>query len=583
MSELRLSLDHLQIPHEDCNFDPEQVAGLDDCHVVLRVTDSEKPEPGEEEWRKLRFDRKGSDFSVSLKAVGGADEFLNPQEDVSWFFSHRETGQILQQVRIFGHFLPSKGIAKPSAVERADRAELPMVLAHYILEGKVVFPGKPQALTEGDLAAMLLNVFANSDAEAVRELLGRIAYFQADAALKSESQDRARWIVGILQSIPRYQKFLQRLLPLDIHFDPQDPASVEALDQMQAFAANTVVNVGHARILRYDAATQRAARAYAKLYELKKRPPDFCSNLSRAITVLPAARAQLSADFVEECRLGLRLQRMPAEPAARASLREFLESPRGLAALQNEVASEVKRSHMPIDWLKRRGQMDAAIADGFAAMLFVSSKSGADLELRVDAHRLQSLIQRGVETTRASRHREPLLASLALLRWVFGETGKKASVRVFFAGEFQEIPLRYEAKPIQALLSLLERELRHSLRGSELALPLGEGAVAVLGGAGLGMALGLRGFNPRGRNALGYTAAGLTGLGVGALLTHFIVPPLAKKSKRPVRNKYLWDLVGGTIGASVGVSVWGAVRGGRSPMGMEIPDQTKSPVDEFGP
>jgi len=588
MSGLRLTFDHLQVPHEDCNQSNEQVSPPDECHVVVSVTDSAKSNPAPAELRKLRFDRNGEEFVVSLKAQGGAGEFLNNQDDVSWFFSHEESAQILRQVRIFGHFLPSKGVAKPTASERESRARLPMVVAYYILSGKVAFPDQKESLEERDLAALLLNVFANSAPEAVRELIGRIAYFQADAKLDSKSQDRARWIVSILQSIPNYEKFLQRLLPAGMDWNQLSEDDFKAAEELQSFAANAVVNLGFSQSLRYDEATDRAYRAYRKLHAKNPKARDFCQSLERALSVLPAVKRRLDRHFVSECRMALELMKKPPRIAAAESLKRLVESSRGQEELQQGVFREVRRSNMAVGWLRRRGQIDATTRGLFSALRFVSVAEQGSVAVHVDTPALDREIRRLVAKTRASRHREPVMASLALLRWMFGKNAERKQLRIFSEGQFQEVPLRYSEKEIQELLVFLESELRLSLRASEIGLPLGEGAVTALGGAGLGLALGLKGLRPGAKNGLGYAGAGLLGFGSGALITHFIVPPLAKRSRRPVRNKYLWDLVGGVIGASVGLSVWGATAGRR---GIPDPGQTmpvpdpgmRYPVDEHGP
>ena len=141
----------------------------------------------------------------------------------------------------------------------------------------------------------------------------------------------------------------------------------------------------------------------------------------------------------------------------------------------------------------------------------------------------------------------------------------------------------YVGAEIKKIQMELEAELRKSLRGSELGLPLAEAALVAGGAATLGVALGLRDLKETPRQALGFTGSTLLGMGTGALVTHYLLPPISKKMKRPVRNRYLWDLAGGLIGGAIGAGIWGAANYAGKGHGGPGGSPSRFPVDEYGP
>ncbi len=588
MSELRVMPDDVQVPHEDCNVPPNGLKTPDHCHAVLKLTDSRSGTVGPADQRDLRFDRNGDSFVVSLKSQGESGEFLNRPEDVTWFFAHENNAQVLNAVRIFGHLLPSPGIAKPTAAERADRAQFPLVIGNYIVTGRVEFPGETRTLESTDLAEKLLDVFANSNEAMVQELIGKIAYFQADSKLSEEAMSRVRWMVGILRIVPNYKKFFDRLVSTELQQD-SDPEIKSSVQDLQTFAAKVVVNLANTKQLKYDETTHDAYRAYLKVHLDRPRKQDFCQALDLAIKTLPYGAQVLGKSFVTECRTGLELSQLPPEQAARVGLRKQLNSPRGHRDIQENIQREARKANMEADWLAKRGRIEGVTEILLKQLRIELGKSGQ--RVTVDAAGLRNGLELWIKRTKATNHREPVLASLGLLRLVFGKNVDKTQLRLFVGGRYVEVPMDYSQETMEALLKSLERELGGSLRGTEVWLPVTEGIVTAGGGATLGLALGLKGLAKTPRNALGYTGAATLGLGAGALIAHFIVPPIAKKAMRPVRNKYLWDLVGGAIGASIGVTVWGLAtglpRGSSAGNGMMMPPDPdpgdRYPVDDYGP
>ena len=213
MTDLRVTLERVQVPNADCNRAPEEFpSDSDQCHLLLELGEAGSGSYGPEPRRLLRFDRSGDTFVLSSKTSGPAGEAFNASEDLAWFQRHDNTSAVLDIVRIAGAMLSSRGIAKPTPEERAGRFVFPLVIAQYLVRGEVRFPDSAGLQPREDLAAKMLDVYANSNTEAVQALIGRIAFFEADPKLDAEMKARVRWILGILRIVPLYKKFIAALI-----------------------------------------------------------------------------------------------------------------------------------------------------------------------------------------------------------------------------------------------------------------------------------------------------------------------------------------------------------------------------------
>lgn len=584
MTELRVTLDRVQVPDDDCNRPPTEFSNeTDQCHVLLELTEAGGSSYGPRDRRVLRFDRAGDSFRLSVKAEGPPDETLNRKEDIDWFMRHDNAGQILDIVRLSGSMLSSQGIAKPSAEERAGRFVFPLVISQYVVRGEVFFPDHPKALGEAALAAKLLDVYANSRPEAVQSLIGKIAFFRTDPSLSDEeAKARVDRIVDILGMVPSYQKFLANLVGVSQAGIPPEVAA-QALADLQTFAAVALVELGAKGRIPYDATAVEAEAAFRKWRGERRQDVGFCQALGKALREIPELARKAKSEQVSACREGLAAARLGPEDSIKYGLKAYLRSPEGLVKIQESVEREAVRANMSADWLARRGQIDAVAEALLAGAEISPEKDGRRAWIRVDSKDMASALEGLFRKTRSTRQREPLLAALGVLRVVFGADVKDNETTLWMAGEARSAELRYDRGAVTKLQSKLASDLRKSLRGSELWLPLGEGAILAGGVVQLGLALGLNDLPESPRHALGFSGSAMLGMGVGSLATHYLIPPISKKTKRPVRNRYLWDLAGGLIGGAIGAGIWGlanfTARG--SDGARDMP--SRFPVDEYGP
>ncbi len=582
MSDLRPTFDNIKIPSPDCNQPPgPALQGKDKCHVILELSDGDQTNP-------IRFDRQDDRFELSVKQVGGPGEFLNGQDRIHWFIEHAESSpKILQILRIFGSTLSTVGVRKPDAATREAKATFPLVIANYIVTGRAEFPKDAASHGTRDLAAVLLDVFATSDPTSVSEFIGRIASFQASAELPEEARGRASWAVSILKLVPKYRNLMDSLvLPeLAARLDYEDSRVRDALGELQSFVARVVVNLGSQGNLRYDALTLQAAQAYQILHAAEQKTADFCQALAAGIRRLSPRNPAAGEGFVEHCRQTLRLSEFKPERAIREGIPVYLKGPEGMKAIEAEIQAEIRRSRMSPDWLRKRGRIDA-VGGLLQKHLKVklSQPPVTSLSLELDARGLENSLRQLIQRESLTKHREPVLAALGVLRALFGSGANRKTIHVFWEGEFQEVKIKYSETTMQAILKMLEDDLKKSFRKSELGWPIGQGVAGGLGVTALGLGLGLKSAPKGVRQGLFIGGCSAVGFSLGSLVQH---------SKR-ARNKHIWGAVGGTIGAALFGSACAVVgtqtnlfkKGGGDGMMMQppIPDPgDRHPVDEYGP
>lgn len=620
---LRVEFRDLEISPEcnDSGLDLLEQNQADHCHVLVTVTDRQgtrKPDEPQDTYR-LRFDRKvdgeATRFELSIKQDVGSGEVANSQEAINWFFQHTGSlNAVLDTVRVMGTTLDAAGVRSPSDSQRSTNATFPLVIANYIVTGRVVFPGdqekragesqwKPRSTS--DLEEKLLDVFANSPQSSVQDFIGKIGYFKADKILSPEARNRAVHVDNVLIQVPRYKQFLNKIVPEEIQneLDLDDPVTKVQFNHLQSFVAKVIINLNLGKYFLYDEDTYLASEAFKALVGEGDKKKDFCLALKHAEqSVNPHRNSKLGEYFLDECRSGLKLSQMPTEKAAKESIRHYLKSARGLKDIKDTIPREVRKSRMTPDWLAKRGQIGRVtqllldhtqIKVTYAPRLSEQEgpqlpgtpepeKTVKRLEVKVDGEALQTAFKLLIQSEKTRKHREPLMATLGVLRFLFGKNARNDTVTVLLNGEYQEVPLKYDRGAIQEAIRRVEQDLKSSFVRSEVVWPIVQGVSGGLGVTALGLGLGLKQAPKPARQGLFIGGCSAAGFALGSLVN---------RSKR-AKNKHIWGAVGGTVGmvllggactaVSLTTNITGGGGGGGPGNGMD-PDDMRNPVDEYGP
>lgn len=578
MPNLWITYEGLQSPPPACAEEPTQAKAKakkaqDSCFLTIPLLEQEDSKAAP---HRIRFDRQDDHFVLSNS---------NSPEEVTWVGRHQNLDQILDILKLTEDRIRSNGY-----VSDPQEHSFQLMVAQYVVTGKVRFPGKsyaPEGFNESTakvhLANFLLGSFAISGKEAIRSVGGALSVFRGGSSLSKEARQRIEWISSILDLLPQYESFRR-------HFaEEQDVSNFDQLPLVKrGFVADILNYCRKALIyhwmnlpLPYDKDILNAFMAFQALNPKKdeaKMAQEFCSRLSLAFSELPGKHGS-QANALSECRVVLRWIALDDEKAIKQSLEGLMLSEVGLQKLQSTVAEASEESRMSVPWLDRRGRMQAVLG-ALTRHLQVLPNSNADLPPNLSLD-FKPLIMDLTLLTDAHpvQRREYLLAALAVFKSLFGNSENPEPARVFYQGEFHELSWRLPEegrREIREFSERLERELRVSQRRSDIWLPVLEGATCALGAVGLGLSEGL----PSIRNSqnlhlgIGTPSAALLGAGCAALVGHFLLPKMAK-----VRNRYLWEGVTAGVGGvlSAGFYLLGTL------LSQGDGSTVKFPTDIYGP
>lgn len=575
---LRINYENLEIPHADCG---ESAAALakrgesDECYVIMTVTDRTGTQPSENgpDTYRIRFDRNLQKFDLSLRQSGEAGEFVNSQDAITWFISHGdETAKVLDIVKVLGATLSSAGVASKEMDRRNKNAVFPLVLANYIVTGRIVFPQDTREIRDiKELESTVLDVFANSDPASVQDFIGKVSFFKGDPTLASGARERAAHVDSILGLVPRYRAFLENIITPEIlsQLSSDDPKTVEHMRQIETFVAQIMTNLGAGRVISFDVNTFEASKSYEELSSGVEKARDFCSALAHAEAQDSKKRgSKLGKNFVEECRVALPLVNKPADQAAVLSLKAGLLSASTQKQMRDVLEDEVGKNNAELPWLsKKRPQIDRVVD-----LVLKHTKIKVEYEklpegprregepkprpvvksmvVFIDTPKLKNDLEKHFKGEPAVTHREPVVAALAVLKILFYDLNHKGfnpafkdKVRVFVEGEYREVPLKFSQEPLTATQKLIERDLGRSLKRSDRDWIIAQGTVGGAGALSLGLGLGLRPSQaPKGvRQGLFIGGSTAVGCALGSLV---------QRSKR-AHNKHIWGGVGCAVGAAV--------------------------------
>src|SRR5262245_28145599 len=229
----------------------------------------------------------------------------------------------------------------------------------------------------------------------------------------------------------------------------------------------------------------------------------------------------------------------PPEAFQRSLFLKIQDSLRSGELTQN-VRDEMSESRIGDAWLKKDGNLKEIFDAFLPSFTFENGpKIAPPGRVKVDATRLKGGLEHLIDS-HSIQTREYMIGVLALTRHFFGKALGAVMISTWVNDHYVSVPLEIspEGRKDLGKFSLgLEKKIRRSLLQTNLYLPLTEAGVCAtglaLGGVGLGV-------ENRGLTVGGST---VTGLGCGALITHYIIP---------TRNHYLSDTLGGVIGAAAG-------------------------------
>lgn len=577
MSDLIFRFDGIRATPRAC-IDAPPASGTDPCQLVLPMVDDADPTAAA---HHVRFDRQGDQFILSPGNAG---------ETLTWVASHPNLPEVLQTLRIMQSLVRNNDLG---VYESATR--IFFFIANYVATGEAPSMGAVVGtLDRADVAGGLLDIFTDSGDRTLTDFMGRLTFLRGQDWLGAEARERLRWVVDVMDFGPQYRAFRRHFINEEEYarFDSLPAERRELLQAITVFAREMVVAHALNQPIRYSRIFLAAHTAYQAMYAESLEAGtrlDFCTSVEDALRELRGERG-LPPAFMEECHQALRLIDMTPEEAIRTSLSESLISSSGLVRLQTAIEEESDDANMTVEWLSAQGGGDGGRIGEVAQVILrhlevqVSEETGVAPEISVDATALGIALNLMIDG-QTVRRREYILAALSLLRILFGAEGEAPAQRLFVGGEYSEIPWTLTPArrgELNGLIRSIEGRLGRSESGTDVWLPILEGAVCALGIAGLAVTETL----PEIRDqedlhlGLGTTAAGLTGLGCISLAGHFLWPAIAPDA---VHNTYLWDGITGLTGTLVGAGIYLLISllGGGSPT---MPNLTiRFPVDEYGP
>jgi hypothetical protein len=583
MSDLLVTYENISLPPKACSEAPppevsaipdnkskkDPLSAIDGCSIQLPLLSSDEAEG---KTRYIRFDRRKDHFVLSP---------TNSADNLTWVGKRSNLTEILDVLRVL------EGTLRKAEVESTEVYSMKLSIVQYLVTGRVLLHGSEEKnlkrpRNDVDLAERMLEIFSISPDQAIANFIGPINVFRGDAALGDKVKERITFLNQILDLKPKYRALRSNFadpLALD-HWLELKGTERKKYQDLLTFLRQTVVNESLGKPLRYDGAFDASYRAYLMLNsELTEEAGKdaYCQALEKGLAELRGKRG-VAKEWIAECRAAMDWSALPEDEALHKSLRFAFLSDAAKPLLEQAISAESKKADMKVDWLADRGRFAEAykLLDGQMKIGLPEGEAAPTLSLDPAALRVQLKVW---ISTHLTQRRERLLASLALLRRTFGESGTPASVRVFNRGRFVEAAWKLDAKALGQIRDFqreLEREINVSETRTELWLPIVEASTCAAGVVGLGFSEGYGGFDrhPDLQLGFGISSAGLAGAGCSSLVGHYVWPKLGK-----VRNRYLWEGLTGAGGAIVGVGIYLLARSLRGDPGSPI----KYPVDEYGP
>jgi len=258
----------------------------------------------------------------------------------------------------------------------------------------------------------------------------------------------------------------------------------------------------------------------------------------------------------------------PQEALTQSVIDPLLVSPETESLLES-VHDQIEAPDLNVEWLREDGHLREVGEAILGAVSVVSDREG-HFHLRVDAAELRTHLQALFDRYLVD-NREYIGAALAVLR----SLTSRETLRVFHQGQMREVSwdLRDETRSqIRSLDHWMEGRIHRSLVETDVVLPILEGVVCA---AGIGLTTWGALTDRAGEwNAPLIAGGGTSGLGCGALATHFILD---------TENHWISDSIGGLVGTLIGVGIPLLLHFLIGPTGPMVPIDGRDPTIGFGP
>jgi hypothetical protein len=258
----------------------------------------------------------------------------------------------------------------------------------------------------------------------------------------------------------------------------------------------------------------------------------------------------------------------PQAALIRSVMDPLLISPETESLLES-VHDQIDAPDLNVEWLREDGHLQEVGEAIFGAVTVEPEREGR-FHLRVDATELRNGLQALFDRYLVD-NREFVGAALAVLRTLTSRN----TLRVFHQNQMRDISwdLTEEIRSqIRSIDRWMEGRIHRSLVETDLVLPILEGVVCA---AGIGLTTWGALTDRAGEwNAPLIAGGGTSGLGCGALATHFIFD---------TENHWISDSIGGLVGTLIGVGIPLLLHFLIGPPAPMVPMDGRDPITGFGP
>lgn len=568
----------------DCHYTQEywtKLGSEDTCVYTVAYVDEDGKTLTKE------YPRKDDNF---LMEMSGAPEGFAPA-------AHNQVGRLLYiHDKLFALSAPIPALEK----SHKQRALLVGSMAFHIVQG---FSDEashhelnPLGINSDKflLTRLMVKMLARSGSdEAVKHFSGALYLLRERAYSNSKEIAYVEDLMGILKYIEKLNdgvdQFISKEHSKALFSDPSIGAESDHA-KVYEYGLRLAVRYYWSEPMLYDETFLGASDAFQKLFELDDENPssfyyrqgDFCGAhvkafevLSKSVPRIPAYNSDKIYDVNECKRAREELLVKDENVSARTYIEEQMNrvSTKKLIGKQEEQNALLGVTTYPIEKLYELDPVLPIIEKVWTEFLKKVSieNSQGNPRLIIKAKDMKE-VARELLITNRSRRLHYQVAIRAVLEFWLKQNISENQYQVLIGGQYYQ--LRIELEPpigLEYLEQLKKKaELRKDVTG--LYLPIGEGALALLGLALLTLSKD---------DVIQGTGSGLAGVGVGGLSSHLIF-----NEAFDADNRWLAHGVGALVGGGIGFGMWclfgNACKSELPYQKVKVPDDQLNDVTDYG-